>query len=370
MKIKPLRPFELERFYAKHEFTTPLQLSASDCESLSAQELLNELGGNVDTFLQTPLGYTETRGSENLRAAIAEHYPGRESSDVLVGNAPQELIYAAMMALVEPGDRVVTMQPCYASLQEVARSQGAEIVPWHGRQGEAGWTFDLAELEELLSKPTRLLVTNMPHNPTGFLPAAREWAQVAEWVDRCGAHWFSDEMYHRLERGGEDHLAPAASLTERAISLWGLSKSFGLPGLRLGWLVSADRSCIQRIEELKDYLSICTNALSEHLGELVLRSGEEILRRNQQRIAHNATLMRTFSDRHPDQISWQAPLGGPVSLATLLREPALVHSERIRRTAGVLLVPSALFGLEDRHLRIGLGRANFQTALDAWESAL
>lgn len=366
----PLRPFQLERFYALHEFTTPLQLSASDCESMSVAELLEQTGAEHSALLDLRLGYTETRGAPALRAAIAPHYPGRTADDVLVGNAPQESIYVAMHALLKPGDRVVVMMPCYASLKEVARSIGAEIVPWSARETDTGWRFDLDELEGLLATPTALVVTNAPHNPTGFLPSTEEWSRLAATIEGHGARWFSDEMYRRLERRPEDTLPPAATLVDGAVSLWGLSKSYGLPGLRLGWLVSSDRDLLARAEAHKDYLSICTNAVSEALGALTLRHGEALLTRSRDRIGANLELMRAFAGRHTSWLTWHEPGGGPVGLATLKGESAEAHSERVRIDGSVLLIPSTLFDLDDSHLRIGLGRADFAQALEAWERAL
>lgn len=365
-----LRPFRLERFYALHEFTTPLQLSASDCETLTVGELLELTGAEPSDVLDLRLGYTETRGAPDLRAAIATHYPGRGADDVLVGNAPQESIYTAMHALLQPGDRVVVMLPCYASLKEVARSIGAELVPWSARETEEGWRFDLDELEELLSSPTALVITNVPHNPTGFLPTPDEWTRMAGLIEGSGARWFSDEMYRRLERRPEDSLPPAATLVDGAISLWGLSKSYGLPGLRLGWLVSSDHELLDRAEAHKDYLSICTNGVSEALGTQTLLHGEALLARSRACIDANLEHMRAFAERHADLLTWHAPRGGPVGLATLKGESAEAHGERLRRDGRVLVVPATLFDLDDAHLRIGLGRTNFPEALEAWESAL
>jgi len=366
----PLRPFRLERFYALHEFTTPLQLSASDCETLTVGELLELTGAEPSAVLDLRMGYTETRGAPDLRAAIATHYPGRSADDVLVGNAPQESIYTAMHALLEPGDRVVVMLPCYASLKEVARSIGAELVPWSARETDEGWRFDLDELEELLVPPTALVITNVPHNPTGFLPTPDEWTRMAGLIEGSGARWFSDEMYRRLEPTPEESLPPAATLVDGAVSLWGLSKSYGLPGLRLGWLVSTDHDLLDRAEAHKDYLSICTNGISEALGALTLRHGEALLARSRACIDANLEHMRAFADRHADLLTWHAPRGGPVGLATLKGESAEAHSERVRVDGRVLVVPATLFDLDDAHLRIGLGRTNFAQALEAWESAL
>lgn len=362
-----LQPFRLERYYAEHEFTTPLQLSASDCESVSVGELLELTGADPAAVLDLRLGYTESRGAPSLRAAIAGHYPGLGAEDVLVGNSPQELIYIAMHASLSSRDRVIVMQPCYASLKEVARSLGTEVVAWNARESASGWRFDLDELEELLRVPTALVVTNAPHNPTGFTPSPEEWSRLAGLIEAAGARWFSDEMYHRLERSDGATLPPAATMLPGAVSLWGLSKSYGLPGLRLGWLVSSDRELLGRAEVHKDYLSICSNGVSEVLGELALTRGERLLAKNRERIAASAALMGAFAARNSERVDWHAPTGGPVGLATLKGESAEAHAERVRVDGGVLLVPSTLFDLDDAHLRVGLGRANFAEALEAWE---
>ena len=123
-------------------------------------------------------------------------------------------------------------------------------------------------------------------------------------------------------------------------------------------------------EAHKDYLSICTNAVSETLGELTLRHGEALLARSRDRIDANLELMRAFADEHAGRLTWYDPSGGPVGLVTLKGESAEAHSERVRVEGGVLLVPATLFDLDDAHLRIGLGRADFAQALEAWERVI
>ena len=364
-----IREFLLERYYAKHEFTTPLQLSASDCESLTVEEVLRLGAVPAQELLRLSLGYTETKGAPALRAAIARFYPGRSPAEILVFNAPQEAIYLAMHALLGPGERVIVMTPCYQSLKEVARSIGSEVVEWPLVESARGWALDLGRLEELLRQKTRLLVTNAPHNPTGLQPTADEWRRIGELVAAHGLRWFSDEMYRGLEPDPELALPPAACSSPDALSLWGMSKSFGLPGLRIGWLVSRDADLLRRIEGLKDYTSICSNAPGELLARVALGAAEPILARNRERIAANTKRMQAFARRHEDRLEWQSPMAGPVGLARLKHESACEHAERVRVERGVLLVPSTLFDLDDAHLRIGLGRASFPEALERWEAA-
>ncbi len=365
-----IREFLLERYYARYEFTTPFQLSASDCEALTIDEVLRLGGAPAEELLRLPLGYTEARGTPALREAIARFYPGCGPADVLVFNAPQEAIFLAMHALLEPGEHAVVMTPCYQSLKEVARSIGSEVLEWRLEETRAGWRLDLAALEELLREGTRLLVTNAPHNPTGLQPTAEDWRRIRELVVERGVRWFSDEMYRGLEPDPELALPPAATILPDALSLWGMSKSFGLPGLRIGWLVSRDAALLARIEGLKDYTSICSNAPGELLARIALAASEPILARNRERITANEERMEAFARRHPAELVWLRPRAGPVGLARLLQESAGEHADRIRVDGGALLVPATLFDLEDRFVRVGLGRASFPRALERWEAVM
>lgn len=363
------RPFLLERWFAAHEFTVPHALSASDCQPLTASEVLLLAGFGVAALLDLPLAYTQSRGDPQLREAIAAHYPGHGPDDVLVCGAPQEAIFLLMHALLRPGDRVVVQTPCYQSLAELPRSLGAEVVPWPVILGPDGPAFDLDHLASLLRKPAALLVTNAPHNPTGLQPTHDQWRAIAALVHEHGVRWFSDEMYRGLCPDPTHELVPAAALVPGSVSLWGTSKSFGLPGLRIGWLCSRDRELLARVEERKDYTTICSSAPGEVLARAALVAAETILHRNRERIARNGALMAAFAAERPDQLRWQPPHAGPVALAEVRGEPASALAARVIEH-GALLVPSPLFDLQDRWVRIGLGRDHFAEALAAWETGL
>ena len=364
-----IREFRLERYYAQYEFTTRFQLSASDCQTMAVGELLALAGSSGKELSELELGYTETRGAPELREAIEPFYPGCSAADVLVCNAPQEAIFLSMHAVLRPGDRVVVSTPCYPSLKEVARSIGCEVVEWLVAESPQGWALDLDRLEELLRERTRLVVTNVPHNPTGCLPRREEWERLCEIVTASGARWFSDEMYRGLERSADLALPPAASLTPRALSLWGASKSFGLPGLRIGWLVGRDSELTGSIESLKDYTTICSSAPGEVLARIALECADAILARNRDIVAANTAAMEAFVARHSDRLSWHPPVAGPVALARLGGGDAEAYAERVRAEGGALLVPGTFFDLSADFVRIGLGRADFDAALAAWERA-
>jgi aspartate/methionine/tyrosine aminotransferase len=374
--MPPFRPFALERYFGRHEHQVAHLLGSSDCEPLRTRELLALAGADAGELLDLRLSYTETRGAPALRRALAEWYPGLGADDLLVAGAPQEAILLLLQSCLRPGDRVVVQTPCYQSLSDVAAELGCNVVPWPVRlevlpEGPRA-ALDFDALPALLTQDTRLLVTNAPHNPTGAMPTRAQWDALAALVRDRGVRWFSDEMYRGLARSDADELPPAASLVGGAVSLWGLSKSLNLPGLRLGWLASRDRALLAAVEQQKDWTSICSNALSEVLAVHALRAAPVLFAHNRARIASNAAAMAAFAARHGDRLAFAPPAAGPVALAQVRRGTATALADAARARAGAMLVPSALFGLDDRWLRIGLGRAPaaFAAGLAAWERAL
>jgi len=364
------RPFVLERWFARFEHSLAHMLSSSDCAPISARDLLALAGGSADELLDLRLGYTESRGAPALRAALAPWYPGCTADDVLVAGAPQEAILLLLQVCLRKGDRVVVQTPCYQSLRDVAVELGCEVVPWPVRLDGSRAALDVDALPELLGAGTRMLITNAPHNPTGAMPDRAQWDAIAALVRERGVRWFSDEMYRGLARTDQHELPPAASLVPGAISLWGLSKSLNLPGLRLGWLACRDRDLLAAVEQQKDWTSICNNALAEVLAVHALRAAGHLFAQNRALIARNGAAMAAFAARHGDLLAFTGPAAGPVALCQVRRGTATELAERVRTRGDAMLVPSALFGLEDRWLRIGLGRQEFAAALAAFERAL
>jgi aspartate/methionine/tyrosine aminotransferase len=356
-------PFALERYFAIHEFTAKYLLSSSDCESLKMSELLAMAGPDVKSLWDDlKLGYTESQGHPLLRAEIAGLYKGLERDDLVVC-APEEGIFLLMQALLEPGDHVVATFPGYQSLHEVALSIGCQVSKWEPDE-TAGWAFDLSQLEALLRPETRLVVINFPHNPTGFVPSNRDFESLVDLVRERGLYLFSDEMYRYLEVVEGASLPSACELYERATSLFGMSKSFGLPGLRIGWVVSQDQGVIQRILKLKDYTTICNSAPSEVLAIIALQNRESIIARQQLRVKHNLQVLDAFMEMYAKNFSWNRPIGGSICFPRMLRvRSTLDFCDRLVVDTGIMLVPSAMFQYGDKHVRLGIGRDNFQDVL-------
>lgn len=359
----PIREFKLERYFARWEFSAPYLLSASDCETMTIGELLELAGASLEALASLRLGYTESQGDPALRETIASFYSGLTAGQVLVTNAPEEAIFLVMQTVLKPGDRVVVQTPCYQSLSELAAYRGCSVQPWPLAETETGWRMDLDHLAELLTPETRLLVINAPHNPTGYLPSLAEFETILDLVAGRGIWLFCDEMYRGLEYDPAARLPSASERYERAISLWGMSKSFGLAGLRIGWLALQDQAMLAGLARWKDYTTICSSAPSEFLARLALQHAKAITGRNLAIIQSNLGHIREFMAAHADWFAWREPLAGPIAFARLRQGSSAAFCEQLVREPGVLLVPAPIFDFGDSHLRFGLGRRNFPEGL-------
>lgn len=363
-----LPPFETEHFYAQYEFDAPHLLSVSDCESVSIGELLERAGRSPQEFAELSLGYTESQGNPRLRQAIAETYQDISADDILVLATPIEGIYLAMRTLLEPNDEVIALTPAYDALKTLPDVL-ANVKPWVLRAKEGSWALDWEKLNELLSDKTKLIMVNFPHNPTGFLPTKTEFEKLVNVAQKRDIWLFSDEMYRGLEFGTRPQLPSACELYERSVTLSGLSKTYGLPGLRSGWLVVRDAEVKKRILNWKLYTSICPPAPSEYLAEVALSMGEQLAERNQQIVRDNLALAQGFFGRQPS-LTWRAPLAGSTALIGLDVPSAQAYCHALAQNAGIVLLPSSFLGYDDKHVRFGFGRRSFAAALSAYEAHL
>jgi aspartate/methionine/tyrosine aminotransferase len=361
-----IAPFRIEQYYAVHEFTAPYMLSSSDAESVSTADLLAFEPDASERLLAQRLGYTESVGSPELRVAIAPIYETVAPDDVVVVAAAEEAIFVAYHALLEPGDHVVVETPCYESALQVARSAGATVTEWR-RSASEGWAHDLDALRGALRPDTKLVYINSPHNPTGIQMPGKVLARVVELCAERGAWLFSDEVYRELEHDPADRLPAACDLYERALSLGSMSKTYGLPGLRLGWLACRDAGALQRIVDLKHYTTICSSAPSELLSALALRHRNVLADRNRGIVLANLPLLDAFFDRHGDLFTWVRPTAGPIGFPRLHEaNDATAFCEELVAAEGVLLLPGAVYD-EPAHVRVGFGRAAMPDALERLE---
>src|SRR5713101_7024880 len=357
-----IKPFRIEQYFGKYEFTAKYLLSSSDAESRTIQELLALEPGAQQGILEHWCGYTESPGAPWLREVIAGIYKGIKSDDVLVLAAAEEGIFALYHALAGPGDHVIVETPCYESGLEVARSSGAQVSEWR-RTFENGWAHDVAALEKLIQPNTKVIYINTPHNPTGLLMPAPVFRQVLALAASRNIILFSDEVYRELEHDPATRLPAACEAYERGVSLGSMSKTYGLPGLRLGWLASRDPEIIRRCLEFKYYTTICGSAQSEFLTALALRHREVLVQRNLQIVLRNLRLLDAFIQQRPRWFDWVKPNAGPIGFAHFKPErDVLAFCEGSVRDSGVLLLPGTVYD-QPRHIRFGFGRKNMPESL-------
>lgn len=357
-----LRPFELERYFARYEFSTPYLLCSSDCESMTLGDLLALEPGAADRLSELWLGYTESTGSRELRREIADLYDAIPEDRIMVHAGAEEAIFTFMNVALEPGDRIIVQAPYYQSLGEIARGIGAEVVEWQGDPA-AGWELDLETLKKLLTPRTRVVVINAPHNPTGFMPPLELLRDLSALSERHGFLVFSDEVYRGLEYGCP-RLPAFAELNSRAVSLGVMSKTYGLAGLRIGWIATRNTKLLADIAAFKDYTTICSSAPSEFLATLALRHRTAIVHRNLGIIQSNLDRLERFFAAHADLFRWHMPAAGPIAFPELLRGSVDAFCKELVESAGVLLLPGTLYNKSYSNFRIGFGRKNLPEALD------
>lgn len=364
MKIKD---FSIERYFAKYEFAAKYLLSSSDCDGYPMQFILDlATTSDLDNWNQLKLGYTETKGNPALRALISQQYDQITPEHILV-MSPGEANFCLMNVLLEKGDEVVCMAPIYQSLYQVAESIGCKITFWEPEQ-DSDWHFAPETLEKLVKPDTKLIIVNFPHNPTGFIPSLTDWKKIIEIARKHNIVLFSDEMYRLLIKDDKDQIPAACDLYENAVSLWGMSKTFGLAGLRIGWLASQNADLLLKVESFKDYLTICNSAPSELLAIMALRNYEKFLGPNIEKIKNNMMAFQIFQARNPDLLNFYYPKGGSTAFINLkISVSTLEYAKKLVEKTGIMLLPSEAFEYSTGHVRIGFGRQNFSDILFEWE---
>lgn len=361
MKIKP---FELERYFAKYEFTAKHLLSCSDCEPFQLAEILEMAGSeSLNLWKNLKLAYTESTGHPILKAEIAKLHTSIIPNEINV-MVPEEAIFISMNCILEKGDHVITTFPGYQSLYEIANSIGCKVSHWQPDYKD-GWKFDLEKLKSSIRKETKLVVINFPHNPTGATISAADLNELIKLCQQNNTMLFSDEMYRFLEYNSKNQLPSASDLYENAISLFGMSKSFALPGLRIGWLTSKQKKMMQKIAEFKDYTTICNSGPSEILSIIALQNKALILKRNLKIISNNLKILNSFFTKHKSIFEWQAPVAGPISFPKLKPEiPVSDFCANLIQQKETMLLPAGVYGMKENHFRIGFARKDLNKGLE------
>ncbi len=377
--IGALPDFRLETWFSKWEFAAAHSFTASDAQTMSVGELLALAGGSIDDLAGIDLGYRPTYGTAQLREMVASQYATLAPADVLAFAGAQEALFWLLAELLRGGGHVVVTVPNYQSIEAVPMASSASVsgLPlWEGSGSNLVWTLDLDRLVDLLRPDTRAVVVNFPNNPTGFVPDRATFDALARLCHERGIVLVNDEVYRGIEVDPANTLPHATDLTPSAVSVNVMSKSYGLPGLRIGWVASKNRGLLDRLERRKHYTSICNPGLTEHLATLALGVGQVLHDRNRSIVAGNVDLVRDFFADYPDLFEFEAPIGGCVSFPRYLgAEGPDDFARRAVEEAGVLTLPASIYAsslatVPDDRIRVGFGRTGLPATLAALRSYL
>jgi aspartate/methionine/tyrosine aminotransferase len=275
-----------------------------------------------------------------------------------------------MQVLVGPGDHAVVTVPNYQATETVPLAAGADVTGIALDEAD-GWRLDLDAVRAALRPETRVVAVNPPNNPTGALPDPATWQALIDLCEESGVRLVADEVYRGLELDPARTLRQAADASPTAVSINVMSKSYGLPGLRVGWIACHDHALLERLERHKHYTSICNAAPSEFLAAVALDAGDRIHERNRGIIAANLPKFDAFFAANPDLFDWAAPAGGCVAFPRYRGSDGVeAFCRDLVEQAGVLLLPAGIFRSEvgpvpaDR-FRISVGRRDPEPALAA-----
>ena len=340
--------FDMERMQSVWEHKVRYDLSESGVEALTLEEITRD----PKELMRTRLGYAEGVGREETRALIAGIHPGHDAGDVMVTTGTSEANFIALASLVSSGDEVVVVMPNYMQVPGVVTALGARVREVWLRE-ERGWTIDLDALAAAVTPRTRVICVCQPNNPTGQVLSQAEVQAIVRIADRHGAWILADEVYRGAERSAEE--SPSFSgRGERMIVTGGLSKVYGLPGLRIGWVV-APRERIEAALEIKDYTTIAPATLSEALAEIALARRKQLLERARFLINERWPLLEDWATRHSRELHWTVPAAGAICFFSYqFPIDSMPFVDRLIREYSTMIVPGIQFRAE-RHLRIGFG---------------
>lgn len=370
-----MRDFALEVHFSRWEFNARHHMTASDMESMTLGELTQMAGPAAREQLDSLwLGYTETWGAPDLREAIAATYDGLSASNILCFAGAEEGIYAAMRVMLTPDDHAIVSVPNYQAAETVPL--GLCAVTGVPLLEDENWRLDLDAVRAAIRPNTKLISVNLPNNPTGALMPQDDFAELVEICRAHDLYLFSDEVYRLLERDESKRLPQAAEIYEKGISLNVMSKAYGLPGLRIGWIASPDTALLLKFERYKHYLSICNSAPSERLAVMALSVSDRILERNRALIAENLEKVDAFFADHADLFDWTRPDGGCVAYPRYRGADGVeAFCRDLVEEQGVLLLPASVYHSElmdapAGRFRIGFGRRGIDAGLTAMRAFL
>ncbi len=355
-----IEDFKLERWMSNWETKVTHDIAESGILPMSVDDLLDllpagEREATRDRLLALPLGYSEARGTEALRSALAATYENTTADNILITTGAIEANYLLFNVLLSPGDEIITIDPAYQQVQSVPKAIGADVKYWRIRAHD-GFRFDLEDFERQLTPQTKMVSINTPHNPTGAILTDEELQHVYEVAASMGVTVMSDEAYRWLDiPGGDPMPSPMRNRGDLGISVGTVSKPFGIPGLRIGWIV-APEPIIQQCWAMRDYISLSPGKLNDQLALIAVEHRDAIRARTHRIVAANMETADRWFAENADLASWVRPRAGLLALMRYhLDIPSNELADLLAEKYSVMLAPGSAFGFE-QHLRIGVGQ--------------
>ena len=365
-------PFELERLLSDWEQTVEFNFAESGVHPVSLGELLELSDIDIKEFLETPLNYPEVNGEASLREKIAGFYDGAKLENILVTVGASEANYILANTLLKKGDEIAVMQPTYKQFSGAAKNLGVKVNSFSLEAGN-NWALNRQELLDAVNLNTKVISVVNPNNPTGKILSKDEMNAVVSIAQKFDAWLLADEVYSGAERHNVDATQSFFGLYEKVIIVNGLSKAYGLPGLRIGWVV-APENIINELWKRHEYTTVSSSMLGNRLANLALRPDVKraLIARTRDLVDSGFEILQTYLNEIPGIFSVVPPMASALSFTSYnlpINSTELVH--KLRREKGILLVPGDCFGL-DRHLRISsaLPREYLQDGLSRLNEAV
>jgi len=353
--MSQFQPFAMERMMSKFEQEVDYNLSESGAHPISLRELLGDDPREVDRLLATGLNYPYVNGIPELRHNIAALYDGASAENVLVTVGAAEANYITTRTLLSPGDEVVVMLPNYMQVWGIAKNHGYRLKTFHLRE-DRGWAPDLNELEDAVTADTSLFAVCNPDNPTGYIMSVEEMDAIVAVAERVGAWILADEVYSGAERLTDMQTPSFYGRYDKVVATNSLSKAYGLPGLRLGWVVGPPDT-VDEIWARHEYTTISATMLSNTLAAIALspQVRPRLLQRTRGYIRSGYPVLQQWMDQHENTFSLTPPQAAAIAFVRYhLDINSTQFTERLRQEKSVLIVPGDHFGM-DHLLRVSFG---------------
>jgi aspartate/methionine/tyrosine aminotransferase len=348
------QPFDMERMMSKWENVVEYNLSESGVHPVTVSELVGD-PAVAEELLATELNYPQANGSIELREHIAALYPGATLDNVLVTVGCAEANFITLQTLLAAGDEIVVMLPNYMQIWGIAHNYGLRVKSFDLEE-ERGWAPDLDELNEAVSDRTKLIAVCNPNNPTGYILTQEEMDAIVAAAERVGAWLLADEVYSGAERLTDTQTPSFWGRYDKVLAMNSLSKAYGLPGLRIGWVVGP-ADTVDEIWARHEYTTISTTMLSNKLAAIALspQVRPRLIRRTRDYIRRGFPILDAWLESHEGTFTLVPPQAAAITFARYhlgINSTELV--ERLMREKSVLIVPGDHFGL-DHYLRISYG---------------